>query len=81
MNRAEDFLTHLHGSYKGVAEITAALSEVLRANGIPHSPAQRDENELCLVCRRGMLACPGVHTFEEIQEANRVEWAHKKGDQ
>jgi len=49
---------------------TENISALMRADGVPHAPAKRDEEGRCLTCRQGIL-CPGVHTFEEIQAANR----------
>ena len=46
------------------------LSARLRRLGIPHSPAQYDEDGNCLTCGE-CGRCPGVHTFEEIQAAAR----------
>ena len=51
---------------------TAAISVELRRQGIPHSPAQYDESGNCLTCGE-CGRCPGVHTFEEIQQAARKE--------
>ena len=52
--------------------MTADVSAELRRRGIPHSPAQYDAGGNCLTCGEGGR-CPGVHTFEEIQEANRAQ--------
>lgn len=48
--------------------------EALRAEGIPHSPAQYDPKRAfhCLTCGE-TFKCPGVHTFEEIQAADRAQ--------
>jgi hypothetical protein len=64
MKRAADYLT---------ADIStpAALSVRLRVLGIPHSFAHRDVSGRCLICGE-RSGCPGVHTFEEIQEAARA---------
>lgn len=73
MKKASDYLTKLHGRYDGVSALTSALSEALRNDGVPHATAKFD-NKVCLTCGCGLdNGCPGVHTFEEIQEANRAE--------
>lgn len=51
---------------------TSAISVELRRQGIPHSPAQYDEAGNCLTCGE-CGRCPGVHTFEEIQQAARKD--------
>ena len=53
------------------SEMIGETSDILRAQGIPHAPAKYDEAGLCLTCRNDATKCPGVHTFEEIQEAGR----------
>lgn len=68
-------LTHKRYAYgKGPFESSnafiAAISVELRRQGIPHSPAQYDEAGNCLTCGE-CGRCPGVHTFEEIQQAAR----------
>ena len=50
----------------------AALSVRLRVLGIPHVFAPLDLARRCLICGE-RPGCPGVHTFEEIQEAARAE--------
>lgn len=60
------------GAYPSSKAHTAALSAELRRLGIPHSPAQYDKAGDCLTCGEAGR-CPGVHTFEEIQNAARVE--------
>jgi len=50
-----------------------AVSDELRRLGIPHSPAQYDGTGTCLTCGKRREHCPGVHTFEEIQEAARAQ--------
>jgi len=54
------------------ADIAERISAELRKAGVPHSPAKYDEAGNCLTCGCSW-ACPGVHTFEEIQEAARKE--------
>ncbi len=65
MKRAADYLT---------ADISTppALSVRLRVLGIPHVSAPVDLAGRCLICGERSV-CPGVHTFEEIQEAARAE--------
>jgi len=53
-------------------DMTRDVSAELRRRGIPHSPAQYDAGGNCLTCGEGGR-CPGVHTFEEIQQAARKE--------
>lgn len=60
------------GAYPSSKAHTAAVSAELRRRGIPHSPAQYDAGGNCLTCGEAGR-CPGVHTFEEIQEANRAQ--------
>jgi len=50
-----------------------AVSAELRRLGVPHSPAQYDDAGTCLTCGERREHCPGVHTFEEIQEAARAQ--------
>lgn len=57
---------------RGREEHIAHLSAKLRERGIPHSPAQYDSAGNCLTCGE-CGRCPGVHTFEEIQNAARTE--------
>lgn len=74
MVKSEDYLHELRGYFRDVPALTAALSALLREKGVPHSPAQRDRRGVCLTCGCSVL-CPGVHTFEEIQDANRLQTA------
>ena len=53
------------------AALTAAVSQQLRSQGIPHAAAQYDAAGLCLTCGKTSDECPGVHTFVEIQTAAR----------
>ena len=52
--------------------MTADVSAELRRRGIPHAPAQYDAGGNCLTCGE-CGRCPGVHTFEEIQRADRAQ--------
>jgi len=61
-----------HKPFDSSKAYTAAISVELRRQGIPHSPAQYDEAGNCLTCGE-CGRCPGVHTFEEIQQAARKE--------
>jgi hypothetical protein len=70
--RAEDILRTLKGLFKSMDDDRAAVRAELRARGIPYAEAKRDAKGFCLTCGKGFL-CPGVHTFEEIQEAARAE--------
>ena len=56
------------GVWPSPAAFAEAIAAHLRKLGIPHSPAQYDEAGNCLTCGE-CGRCPGVHTFEEIQEA------------
>jgi hypothetical protein len=67
MKRAADYI----GKF---ALTPAALSVRLRVLGIPHVFAPVDIAGRCLICGE-RPGCPGVHTFEEIQEAARAEKA------
>ena len=58
------------GAWDSAEDMTRDVSAELRRRGIPHSPAQYDAGGNCLTCGEGGR-CPGVHTFEEIQEAAR----------
>jgi hypothetical protein len=53
-------------------DMTRDVSAELRRRGIPHSPAQYDAGGNCLTCGE-CGRCPGVHTFEEIQRADRAQ--------
>lgn len=53
-------------------DMTRDISAELRRRGIPHAPAQYDADGNCLTCGEGGR-CPGVHTFEEIQRADRAQ--------
>lgn len=76
MTKAIDYATRVTCASDNMEEFTAAISAMLRAEGIPHSPAQKDKEGRCLTC--GLIwLCPGVHTFEEIQEAARRERVSK----
>ena len=65
MKRAEDYVSD-------ECSTPEALSVRLRLEGIPHSSAHRDIDGRCLICGE-RSGCPGVHTFEEIQESARAE--------
>jgi len=60
-------------AWDSAAAMTADVSAELRRRGIPHSPAQYDSAGNCLTCGQRFSACPGVHTFEEIQAASRAQ--------
>ena len=60
------------GAWDSAEDMTRDVSAELRRRGIPHSPAQYDAGGNCLTCGEAGR-CPGVHTFEEIQKAARVE--------
>ena len=59
------------GAWDSAEEMIQDISAELRRRGIPHSPAQYDAGGNCLTCGEGGR-CPGVHTFEEIQQAARA---------
>lgn len=61
-----------------MAEFTRRLSDAMRADGVPHAPAEKVDG-VCLTCGKSVL-CPGVHTFEEIQHANRLQVAAAHGN-
>ena len=58
------------GAWDSADAMTADVSAELRRRGIPHAPAQYDAGGNCLTCGE-CGRCPGVHTFEEIQQAAR----------
>ncbi len=58
------------GPFPTQALYTKAISDYLREHGIPHAPAKYDDKGNCLTCGE-CGRCPGVHTFEEIQQAAR----------
>ena len=58
------------GPFPCQKQYTDTISAALRRRGIPHAPAQYDGKGVCLTCGDSGR-CPGVHTFEEIQEAAR----------
>lgn len=60
-----------------MAEFTRRLSDAMRADGVPHAPAEKVDG-VCLTCGKSVL-CPGVHTFEEFQAANRLQVAAAHG--
>lgn len=60
------------GAWDSAEDMTRDVSAELRRRGIPHSPAQYDAGGNCLTCGE-CGRCPGVHTFEEIQNAARAE--------
>jgi len=60
------------GAWDSSEDMTRDVSAELRRRGIPHSPAQYDAGGNCLTCGEGGR-CPGVHTFEEIQRADRAQ--------
>jgi hypothetical protein len=72
--KAKHLLPELKGEFKSLADVRAALRNELRARGIPHADAQKDERGFCLTCGKSLM-CVGVHTFEEIQEAAKAEKA------
>jgi hypothetical protein len=61
------------GAWDSAEDMTADVSAELRRRGIPHSPSQYDSAGNCLTCGQRFSACPGVHTFEEIQTADRAQ--------
>ena len=70
MRKAEKFTP---GPWPDCGEdMTRDVSAELRRRGIPHSLAQYDAGGNCLTCGEGGR-CPGVHTFEEIQQADRAQ--------
>ena len=78
--KADDIKHELNGAryadgrnaWPSAEAMTADVSAELRRRGIPHSPAQYDAGGNCLTCGEGGR-CPGVHTFEEIQRADRAQ--------
>ena len=70
MRKAIDFL-HISHAAGGLGNIPEALGAAMRAQGVPYAPAEKDADGVCLTCHKKVL-CPGVHTFEEIQEAARA---------
>ena len=60
------------GAWDSSEDMTRDVSAELRRRGIPHSPAQYDAGGNCLTCGE-CGRCPGVHTFEEIQRADRAQ--------
>jgi hypothetical protein len=68
MKQATDYASKI---LPDTPDLKAALSAAMRAEGVPHSEAQRDSAGKCLTCGLTCL-CPGVHTLEEIREAGRV---------
>ena len=60
------------GAWDSSEDMTRDVSAELRRRGIPHSPAQYDAGGNCLTCGE-CGRCPGVHTFEEIQQADRAQ--------
>jgi hypothetical protein len=58
-------------------EFTRRISDLMRADGVPHAPAEKVDG-VCLTCGKSVL-CPGVHTLEEILEANRLQMAAALG--
>lgn len=78
MKRAIDYAKHIPDDpNRAMSEYTKILSRLMRADGVPHSIAQKDSNGKCLTCGMYWL-CPGVHTFEEIQDANRLQVAARR---
>lgn len=72
MKRATDYAKHIPDEpNRTMPEYTKILMRLMRADGVPHSLAQKDSNGKCLTCGMYWL-CPGVHTFDEIQAANRL---------
>lgn len=65
-------------AFDTMEQFKAGISKAMRDKGVPHSPAQYDETGRCLTCGQSAL-CPGVHTFEEIQEASRLQFAEARG--
>ena len=63
------------GAHESCEARKKAVSDVLRRMGIPHSPAQYeyDAGGNCPTCGLAGERCPGVHTFEEIQRADRAQ--------
>jgi len=64
------------GAWDSMDAMVADVSAELRRRGIPHSPAHYDTGGNCLTCGESGR-CPGVHTFEEIQAANRMGGANE----
>lgn len=69
MKTAVDYAKRV-GHAPTMTAFTAAISALMRADGVPHAPAHLDAEGRCLTCGKAIL-CPGVHTLEEIQEAGR----------
>lgn len=59
------------GPFPCQASYTAAISAALRRRGVPHAPSKHDDAGKCLTCGDTPARCPGIHTFEEIQQAAR----------
>ena len=54
-------------------------SILLRQLGVPHAAAKFDPaTGKCLTCGEIESRCPGVHTFEQIQDAARRQKEVKK---
>lgn len=54
------------------ADLIVAIAGYLKRRGIPYAEAHYEAG-ICLTCGREVYVCPGVHTFEEIQEAGRAQ--------
>lgn len=54
------------------ADLVVAIAGYLKRRGIPYAEAHY-ETGICLTCGCEVYVCPGIHTFEEIQEAGRAQ--------